>query len=86
MGSSERKTVARLFRDETAQTLGFVLVQLAALERLDNFDGLHSGVMELREAVRPELERIVQLVSELESNGRRRLRPPQPRVESALRD
>ncbi len=56
-----QQALGKLLREETAQTLGFVLVQLAALEQLNDLQTLRQGLSELHETVRPELTRILDL-------------------------
>jgi hypothetical protein len=63
---AEHQGAAELLRGETAQTLGFLLVQLTVLEQVTDLDALHRGLSELREAVRHELEHILQVASGME--------------------
>ena len=66
LSATERRALVRILREETAQALGFVLVQLAALEQLDDSQALRDALAELRETVRPELQRILDIATAVE--------------------
>jgi len=59
--------IADFLRSETAQTLGYVAVQLAALAGVDELPVLHQRIVEVRGEVRDELRRILALVAELDA-------------------
>jgi hypothetical protein len=63
---TEAQRVAERLRGETAQTLGYVLVQLAACEGLDTLAKVRAGLADLRQTVRAELGQVVALADELE--------------------
>jgi len=60
-------SIADFLRGETAQTLGYVAIQLAALAGVDELSVLHESIVEVRGEVRDELRRILALVDELET-------------------
>lgn len=67
-GSNEAfRSIADFLRGETAQTLGYVAVQLSALAGVDELSALHQCIVEVRGEVRDELRRILVLVDELEA-------------------
>ncbi len=63
---TERQRVAARLREDIAQTLGFLLVQLAACEGLDTLEEMRAGLADLRQTVREELGQVLALASELE--------------------
>ncbi len=63
---TEVQWVAARLREDTAQTLGFLLVQLAACERLDTLQEVRAGLADLRQTVREELGQVLDLARELE--------------------
>ncbi len=64
------ETIAHLLRSETAQTLGYVVVQLAALAEVDDLPALRERLLAVRGEVRDELRHILALVDDLELAGR----------------
>jgi nitrate/nitrite-specific signal transduction histidine kinase len=62
---NERRVVAHILGEETAQVLGCVLIQLAALRENEQFTASNAGIDDVRDAVRDELRRILQLASVL---------------------
>lgn len=65
----EFRRLADFLRAETAQTLGYVGFQLAALEKVQDLSELHEGILEVRGEVREELRHILTLADELERTG-----------------
>ena len=63
---SEHGTLAGVLRNETAQTLAYVLIKLGALLELEDSGDIRRELTELREAVRPELHRVLQLIAALD--------------------
>ncbi len=63
---TEAQRVAARLRGDTAQTLGFLLVQLAACEGLDTLGEMRAGLADLRQTVREELGRVLDLARELD--------------------
>ncbi len=63
---TEGQRVAARLREDTAQTLGFLLVQLAACEGLDTLEEMRAGLADLRQTVREELGQVLALASELD--------------------
>jgi hypothetical protein len=63
-------SLADFLRDETAQTLAYVLIQLGAVLELEDVDEIRGQLTELRAAVRPELQRVLQLVAALNEQHR----------------
>jgi hypothetical protein len=61
---------ADFLRDETAQTLAYVLIQLGAVLELEDMDEIRGQLTEVRGAVRPELQRVLQLVTALDERDR----------------
>ena len=61
--------IADFLRAETAQTLGYVGIQLAALASVDDLPELHERILEIRGEVRHELRHILALVDELEKTA-----------------
>jgi hypothetical protein len=59
--------LVHVLRSETAQTLGYVTVQLKALEGLENVNQVHERLHEIRNDVHDELKRILALVDELQN-------------------
>ncbi len=64
------ETMAQLLRSEIAQTLGYVVVQLVALAKLDESNMPHERALEVRGEVREELRRVLVLIDDLEVAGR----------------
>jgi len=67
-GTEAFGSIADFIRGETAQTLGYVAVQLASLAGVDELSVLHQCIVEVRSEVREELRRILALVDELEGS------------------
>ncbi len=63
---TEGQRVAARLREDTAQTLGLLLVQLAACEGLDTLEEMRAGLADLRQTVREELGQVLALASALE--------------------
>ena len=61
--------MAHVLRSNTAQTLGYVVVQLAALAELNDVAALHEGLLEVRSEVRDELKHTLALIDDLEMVG-----------------
>ncbi len=64
------ETIAHLLRSETAQTLGYVVIQLAALAEVESMPALQKQILEVRAEVRDELRRILALIDDLETASR----------------
>ena len=60
-----RERVVQVLGEETAQLLGYVLVELAALREMDQLEDIHAGLDELPESVRMELGRVLQLAEDV---------------------
>jgi hypothetical protein len=62
----ERKAAAQTLRAETAQVLGLVVVEIAALLKIDDEAEVHARLSALRAAVRVEIARVAHLADVLE--------------------
>jgi hypothetical protein len=61
--------MAHVLRSNTAQTLGYVVVQLDALAEVDDVTALHDGLLEVRSEIRDELKHTLALIDDLEMVG-----------------
>ncbi len=62
---TERESVSRVLREETAQVLGLVLIELATLSADDTVAHAIPDLADLRAAVRSELQRILSIATQL---------------------
>ncbi len=63
--AAELMTIATTLREDTAQVLGFVLVELAALQETQPAPDVQQELEELRQAVRVELGRVLHVAHQL---------------------
>jgi hypothetical protein len=61
--------MAHVLRSNTAQTLGYVVVQLAALAEINDVTALHEGLLEVRSENRDELKHTLALIDDLKMVG-----------------
>jgi hypothetical protein len=66
----ERGVFADFLRDETAQTLASVLIQLGAVVKLEDLGDIRKELTDLSEAVRPELDQVLRLIAGLDQRRR----------------
>jgi hypothetical protein len=62
----ERQTITHLLREETAQTVSALLLQLASLSHLQDVTAIHERLDSLRDELRPELAHIQAHVAEID--------------------